>query len=113
MNAAFSQWDVADDLRSDSDLELYFQACIDADEGDGSLIRAALSDIAHARGMNNLEQATGLTSAELRRARARRPARVRHHTPDYQGVRFAQVIRSFRHKGLEKFFHTGKEFCIT
>ena len=70
MNAAFSQWDVVDDLRSDSDLELYFQACIDADEGDGSLIRAALSDIAHARGMNELKQATGLTSAELRRALA-------------------------------------------
>ena len=68
MNAAFTKWDVADDLRSDTDLELYFQACIDADEGDGSLIRAALSDIARARGMNKLEQATGLTSVELQRA---------------------------------------------
>ena len=70
MNAAFTKWDVADDLRSDTDLELYFQACIDADEGDGSLIRAALSDIARARGMNKLEQATGLTSTELRRTLA-------------------------------------------
>ena len=70
MNAVFSQWSVVDDLRSDSDLELYFQACIDADEGDGSLIRAALSDIARARGMDNLEQATGLTSAKLSRALA-------------------------------------------
>ena len=70
MNAAFSQWNVTDDLRSDSDLELYFQACIDADEGDGSLIRAALSDIARARGMNELEQATGLTSTKLSRALA-------------------------------------------
>ena len=68
MNAAFTKWDVADDWRSDTDLELYFQACIDADEGDGSLIRAALSDIARARGMNKLEQATGLTSVELQRA---------------------------------------------
>ena len=70
MNAAFSKWDVADGWRSASDLELYFQACIDADEGDGSLIRAALSDIARARGMNKLEQATGLTSAKLSRALA-------------------------------------------
>ena len=70
MNEAFTKWDVADDLRSASDLELYFQACIDADEGDGSLIRAALSDIARARGMNNLEQATGLTSAKLSHALA-------------------------------------------
>ena len=70
MNAVFSQWSVVDDLRSDSDLELYFQACIDADEGDGSLIRAALSDIAHARGMDNLEQATSLTSAKLSHALA-------------------------------------------
>ena len=70
MNAAFSKWDVVNDLRSDSDLELYFQACIDADEGDGSLIRAALSDIARARGMDKLEQATGLTSTKLSRALA-------------------------------------------
>jgi probable addiction module antidote protein len=40
---------------------LYFEACLEEDPGDGSLIRAALGDIARARGMSQLARETGLT----------------------------------------------------
>jgi probable addiction module antidote protein len=45
----FSRWDAADTLKTDQDATLYFEACLQEDPGDGSLIRAALGDIARAR----------------------------------------------------------------
>lgn len=38
-------------LKTDEDLKLYFEACTEEDPGDGSLIRAALGDITRARRM--------------------------------------------------------------
>ena len=48
MAETFTRWDAADHLKSKEDARLYLQACAEEDPGDGSLIRAALSDIAHA-----------------------------------------------------------------
>lgn len=64
----FSRWDAADYLKSDEDVALYFQACVDEDPGDGSLIRAALGDIARARGMTQLARDTGLAREGLYKA---------------------------------------------
>ena len=50
MTEKFSRWDSADYLKTEEDVALYIQACIDEDPGDGSLIRAALGDIARAQG---------------------------------------------------------------
>jgi probable addiction module antidote protein len=61
MTEKFSRWDAADDLKSDEDMALYFEACTEEDPGDGSLIRAALSDISRARGMTQLAKDTGLS----------------------------------------------------
>lgn len=61
MTEKFSRWDAADDLRSEEDIALYFEACIEEDPGDGSLIRAALGDISRARGMTQLARDTGLS----------------------------------------------------
>lgn len=41
----FTQWDAREELKSEEDFFLYFEACLDDDPGDGSLIRAALTDI--------------------------------------------------------------------
>ena len=68
MAEKFSRWDAADDLKTDEDMSLYFEACLDEDPGDGSLIRAALGDIARARGMTQLAQDTGLTREGLYKA---------------------------------------------
>jgi probable addiction module antidote protein len=55
-------------LQSDEDLGFYLEACFDEDPGDGSLIRAALGDIARARGMAQLARDTGLTREGLYKA---------------------------------------------
>jgi probable addiction module antidote protein len=64
----FSRWDAADDLKSEEDAALYFQACVEEDPGDGSLIRAALGDIARARSMTQLARDTGLAREGLYKA---------------------------------------------
>ena len=68
MAEKFSRWDAADDLKTDEDMSLYFDACLEEDPGDGSLIRAALGDIARARGMTQLAHDTGLTREGLYKA---------------------------------------------
>jgi probable addiction module antidote protein len=54
MAEKFSRWDAADYLKTDEDITLYFESCLDEDPGDGSLVRLALGDIARANGMSRL-----------------------------------------------------------
>ena len=42
----FTRWDPVDSLKTEEDIVFYFQACMDEDPGDGSLVRAALGVIA-------------------------------------------------------------------
>ncbi|MBU1405263.1 MAG: putative addiction module antidote protein [Proteobacteria bacterium] len=65
---ALRKWDVLDHLKTEEDIELYFDACVEEDPGDGSLIRAALGDIARARGMSQLARDTGLAREGLYKA---------------------------------------------
>ena len=68
MAEKFTRWDAADYLETEEDMALYLDACLDEDSGDGSLVRAALNDIARARGMTQLARDTGLTREGLYRA---------------------------------------------
>ncbi|MCQ8180668.1 putative addiction module antidote protein [Methylomonas sp. SURF-1] len=68
MTEEFSRYDTSDYLKTDEDMALYFDACIEEDPGDGSLIRAALGDIARARGMSQLAKDTGISREGLYRA---------------------------------------------
>ena len=52
------------------EMGLYLEACIDEDPGDGSVIRAALNDIARAQNMSELARETGMTRAGIYRALA-------------------------------------------
>lgn len=61
-------WDPAEHLRTEEDVVLYFEACLEEDPGDGSLVRAALGDIARARGMSQLARDTGLAREGLYKA---------------------------------------------
>ena len=63
-----NKWDVVDHLKTEADMALYFDACVAEDPGDGSLIRAALGDIARARGMSQLARDTGLAREGLYKA---------------------------------------------
>ena len=71
MAEKFSRWDSADYLETEEDIALYFEASIEEDPGDGSLLRAALGDISRARGMTRLARETGLTRAGLYKALAK------------------------------------------
>ena len=64
----FSSWDAAAHLRTREDTRRYLQACADEDPGDGSLIRAALNDLARAGNMAALARETGMSREGLYKA---------------------------------------------
>lgn len=68
MAEKFTRWDPVDHLQTEEAMMLYLEACMDDDPGDGSLIRAALNDIARARGMTQLARDSGLSRKGLYRA---------------------------------------------
>ena len=68
MTEEFARWDVTEHLRTGKDARLYLEACADEDPGDGSLIRAALSDIARAGNMSRLAREAGMSREGLYKA---------------------------------------------
>ena len=68
MPKTFSRWDITEHLHTKDDVRLYLEACADEDPGDGSLIRAALNDIARARNMTRLAREIGMTREGLYKA---------------------------------------------
>ena len=65
MAEKFSRWDSADYLKTEEDINDYFDICVEEDPGDGSLIRRALGTIARARGMTQLAKDSGLAREGL------------------------------------------------
>jgi probable addiction module antidote protein len=59
-------WDPAEHLETDEDMAIYLEAAFE--EGDPSLVAAALGDIARARGMTQLARETGLGRESLYKA---------------------------------------------
>ena len=68
MSESFTRWDAAEHLRTPEDARLYLEACADEDPGDGSLIRAALNDIARSGNMSRLARETGMSREGLYKA---------------------------------------------
>jgi probable addiction module antidote protein len=56
-------WDVVEHLQSEEDMVAYLDAALE--EGDASLIAAALGDIARAKGMSHVARETGLGRESL------------------------------------------------
>ena len=52
------KWDSAEHLKTEQDIALYLQACIDEAGDDWSLVAKALGNIARARGMTDLAKET-------------------------------------------------------
>ena len=65
MTEQFTRFDTADYLKTPSEMAAYLDACFEEDPGDGSLIRAALNDIARAHGMSQISRDTGLGRESL------------------------------------------------
>lgn len=68
MGIKLTKWNAVEHLKNGEDMALYLEASFEEDPGDGSLIRAALGDIARARGMAQLARDTGLTREGLYKA---------------------------------------------
>lgn len=68
MTEQFSRFDAAEYLKTPEDMAAYLDACFEEDAGDGALIRAALNDIARAKGMTQIARDTGLGRESLYKA---------------------------------------------
>ena len=68
MTKSFTKWDVAEHLHTQKDARLYLEACAEEDPGDGSLICAALNDIARAGNMSRLAREAGMSRKGLYKA---------------------------------------------
>ncbi len=68
MSVSFSKWKVTEHLRTLEDARLYLEACANEDPGDGSLIRAALNDIARSGNMSWLAREIGMSREGLYKA---------------------------------------------
>lgn len=60
------KWDVVEYLKTEEDMLLYFDACLE--EGDPALITATLGDIARAKGMSQVARDTGISREGLYKA---------------------------------------------
>ena len=90
MTETFSKWDAAEHLSTHEDARLYLQACAEEDPGDGSLIRAALNDIARAGNMSKLASDAGMSREGLYKALS-----------ENGNPTFATVMRITRALGLQ------------
>lgn len=95
MIETFTRWDAAAHLHSKEDARLYLEACAEEDPGDGSLIRAALNDIARAQNMSLLARDAGMTREGLYKALS-----------ENGNPAFATVMRITRALGMQLRFTT-------
>jgi probable addiction module antidote protein len=65
MKDGFKTYDVADYLKTDEDMTAYLEACFEEAGDDAAMIATALGDIARAKGMTSIAEATGLTREGL------------------------------------------------
>ena len=62
------KWDIQDHLKSEEDISLYWEACLEDAGDDAAFLAKVLGDIARARGMTQLARDTGLTREGLYKA---------------------------------------------
>nr|WP_299486492.1 addiction module antidote protein [Acaryochloris sp. IP29b_bin.137] len=66
MVSGYQIWDVANHLETKEDIAAYLEAVLE--DGDPTLITAALGDIAHSRGMTRISREIGLGRESLYQA---------------------------------------------
>ena len=68
MGIKLRKWDSAEHLKTEEDMALYLQVCIEEAGDDVAFIASALGTIARARGMSQLARDTGLGRESLYKA---------------------------------------------
>lgn len=95
MTETYTKWDVTEHLLTKEDACFYLEAAAEEDPGDGSLIRAALNDVARAQGMKRLALDDWDAHNELHKALA-----------EDENPSFATIMRVTRALGLQLRFTT-------
>lgn len=62
------KWDTAEHLKTEEEMALYLEACLEEAGDDATFIAKALGDIARAKGMTQLAKETGLGRESLYKA---------------------------------------------
>lgn len=62
------KWDTAEHLKTEEEMALYLEACLEEAGDDAGFIAKALGDIARAKGMTQLAKDTGLGRESLYKA---------------------------------------------
>jgi probable addiction module antidote protein len=62
------RWDIQEYLKTEEDMHLFLEACIEEAGEDAAFIAKAFGDVARARGMSALARETGLTRDTLYKA---------------------------------------------
>ena len=88
------RWDAAEHLETEEDMAAYLEAALE--EGEISLVAAALGDIARAKGMTEIARKTGLARESLYKALS----------PD-GNPEFATVLKVVEALGLKLHAKTG------
>ncbi len=68
MTLKLRKWDSVEHLKTDEDMAMYLEACIEEAGDDAAFIAKALGTIARARGMSQLAKDTGLGRESLYKA---------------------------------------------
>ena len=68
MALSTTRWDPAEHLKTEEDIRLYLEACLEEAGGDPAFIVHALGVVARARNMSQLARDTGLTREGLYKA---------------------------------------------
>ena len=68
MTISTTRWDSAEHLKTEEDIHLYLEACLEESEDDPALIVHALGVIARAKNMSQLSRDTGLSREGLYKA---------------------------------------------
>ena len=84
MSVTTRRWDAADWLNTKDDIAAYLDAVLE--DGDPELLKAALGDVARAKGMTELARLAGLGRASLYKALSP------HGNPEFATV--AKVLRA-------------------
>lgn len=68
MAISTTRWDSAEHLKTEEDIQLYLEACLEEAEDDPALIIHALGVVARAKNMSQLSRDTGLSREGLYKA---------------------------------------------
>ena len=100
MTIPTTRWDLAEHLKTEEDIQLYLETCLEEAGDDPAFIVHALGVVARARNMSQLARDTGLSRERLYKALSPggNPAQIRIISAISLRRRPADIVRHFSHQ---------------